>query len=439
MRKFLEPKSIVLVGASNKPGKVGHILARKIVHYKGKVFFVNNKGGSLLGKTFYLSVNDLPVSVDLAIIAVPAATVKDIVIACGKKKIPAWCIISAGFAESGQKKLQREIMDIARHYRARILGPNVFGIVNTAKELDFTFAKETPLRGNISCVTQSGALWSMIADYSQEHHLGFAKMISLGDMADLDFSDALISLEKDTETNVILVYMENIERGRRLLAVLKKMKKPVIVVKGGRSEKGNAAVQSHTGRITTPYEVYKGALLQGGATVCETVHDALALAKSLSWQTAPQGKRVVIVTNAGGPGVLCADALQMQGLELVHVPEKIQFNLPPAASQRNPIDVLGDAQADRFGNVLSQLRAVGHLFDSVIVLLTPQKMSEPEQTAREVIAFARKSKKFVICCFMGYASVTEAKKILEEARIPCFHDIEDVATVLQYRTFNRQK
>ncbi len=434
---FFNPKSIALIGASNKPGKVGYTLARRLLQYKGKVFLVNQHAQPMFGKQSVASVTDIPGSIELAIIAVPALAVKSVMMECAAKRVKGVIIISAGFAEVRQRKLQTEVLEIARAANMRVVGPNTFGVVNAKRDLDVTFANASPVAGSVSCVSQSGALWSYIAEYSHEFQLGFAKFLSLGDMADVSFADALAYLDKDRDTKVILVYMENVVDGHAFLNVLKQMRKPVVIVKAGKTRNGKRAALSHTGSLAGDYAVYRAALQQGGAYVMESMRDALVLAKMLAWQPRPEGKRVVVVTNAGGPGILCADALQEKGLDIVALPKEFTVKLPSAWSHGNPIDVLGDAEADRYREVLQKLARKHAFYDSVVVLLTPQEMSDPKGVAKEVVWFAKETKKPVVCCFMGFTSVRSAKELLEKNHILCVHEVQDVASVLEKITRQR--
>ena len=429
LESFLNPRSIAIIGASSKPGKVGYALAKKLQAFQGEVFFVNKNCGSIFGRGVVPSVLEIKEDVDLGIIAVPAVAVPQVVEECGRKGIRAVIVISAGFAEAGNVRKQRELVGIAKKFRMRLLGPNCFGVVNTSLNLDATFARLSPMKGSVSLVSQSGALWSTIAEYSRAERLGFGKVVTLGDAADVDFCEVIEYLERDKQTRVIVLYIEALSDGRKFMRVVQKCKKPVIALKAGKSDAGMRAALSHTGSLAGSYEVYKAAFKQSGALVAESLSEALDVARYCSLQSFVSGKRVVVVTNAGGPGILVVDALRESGFEIVALPRKVKEKLPKAWSGNNPIDVLGDADELRYRLVFEAL-AKNAFFDGVVVVLTPQFMVDPERVAREVVIFSKKVRKPVVCCFMGFESVESAREVLEKNNVPCFFDPERVARVL---------
>lgn len=428
---FFSPKSIAVVGASNKAGKVGNSLARHLLGFQGNVFYVNSSKETIFGKEVYFSLRDIKSKIDLCIIAIPAQFVKPVVLDCAVLGIKNVIIISAGFSEIGRSDLQDEILSICKKYGIRVLGPNCFGVVNSANNLNCTFAKSDCLRGNVGFISQSGALWSYIADYSVVNYLGFSQFASIGDMMDVGFEELVNYLENDKNTKVILVYIETLKNGREFMKVISKCKKPVIVVKAGKTSSGVKAASSHTGSLAGSYEIYKAALLQAGAYFADSLQDGLDLAKVLSCYSESSfvGFRNLIITNAGGPGILMADALEMNDLEVVKLP-KINFNLPPAWSHNNPIDVLGDADDLRFREVFLKLRKKT-FFDNLIVVLTPQDMTDDKKIALRIVDFYRSSGKRVICCFMGFKSFSLGRRILEENKIPCFDVPERIGNVLR--------
>jgi len=429
--KFFEAKSVAVIGASNKKGKVGYALAKHLQEFQGKKYWINKKRSTIFGDESVSSILEIKGKVDLAIIAIPAVFVKQVLEECGEKGIKNVIIISAGFGEAGNIEAQNELLTIADVYGIRILGPNNFGVVNTSTGLDCTFAKARPRKGKVGFISQSGALWSAIAEYSQRHNVGFSKFASLGDMADVDFNELINYLEKDKDTKVIMLYIETLRDGRKFIDIVKKCKKPVIVVKAGRTKAGAKAAHSHTGSLAGEYNVYRAAFKQAGAFFVENLSGALNLAKYLSMQKVPEGNNVVIVTNAGGPGILCADFLIEHGLEVVKLPKGIRFDLPKAWSHNNPIDVLGDADADRYKAVLDVL-ANKKFYDSLIVIFTPQQMADAGKIAQEIVKFSRKSKVPTVCGFLGYKGVEDAEIILEKNQIPCFFELERAAELLKY-------
>ncbi len=365
---------------------------------------------------------------DLCIIAVPAIYVPNVLLDCALKNIKNVIIISAGFLESGRDDLERDILNIAKKYNIRLLGPNCFGVVNTSNNLDCTFARMSPIRGKVGFISQSGALWSYIADYSVSNNLGFSKFASVGDMADVSFEELLEYFEKDSDTKIIMLYIEALKDGRRFMKAVSSCKKPVIAVKGGIGEAGSRAAHSHTGSLAGSFEVYKAAFKQAGVHFAVNLTEALDLAKFLSMQKKPSSSRTLVITNAGGPGILMADSLERNNVEIVKLP-KLDFKLPLAWSHNNPIDVLGDADDLRFKEVFSKIKKK-KFYDIVVVILTPQEMTDDEKISKEVVKFYLSSGKNVICCFMGVKTFKTSREILERNKIPCFSSIERVADLI---------
>jgi acyl-CoA synthetase (NDP forming) len=425
---FFAPKSIVVVGASNKGGTVGYSLARHLVNFKGEVNFVNVHKETIFGKESSVSLKDIKHKIDLCIIAVPAVFVPNVLRECALKNIKNVIIISAGFLEAGREDLERDILSIAKKYNIRILGPNCFGVVNTSNNLDCTFARVSPVHGKVGFISQSGALWSYIADYSIANNLGFSKFASVGDMADVSFEELLEYFEKDSNTKIIMLYIEALKDGRRFMKAVSSCKKPVIAVKGGSGKAGSRAAHSHTGSLAGSYEVYKAAFKQAGVHFALNLTEALDLAKFLSMQKKPSSFRTLVITNAGGPGILMADSLEQNNVEIVKLPA-LRFNLPAAWSHNNPIDVLGDADDLRFKEVFSKIKKKS-FYDIAVVILTPQEMTDDERIAKEVVKFYLSSGKNVICCFMGFKSFRASRDILEKYNIPCFNSVERVGDLI---------
>jgi acetyltransferase len=430
MRNFFNPKSIAIVGASGKRGKVGSSLVQNLKGFKGRVYYVNIKRKKILGKKCYKSVLDIKDKIDLGIIAIPSVGVYKALEECGKGGIKSVIIISAGFSEVGNKRLEKKILDVAEKYKIRILGPNTFGVVNPYINLDTTFAKTRVKKGGISFISQSGALWSAIADYSVKENFGFSKFASLGNMSDVSFEDLILYLNKDELTRVIVLYIELLENGRKFMDAAKKCKKPVIAIKAGRSEAGMKAALSHTGSLAGSYEIYKAAFKQSGVKLVDTLTEAFDLARFLE-KDKIKGNRVVIVTNAGGPGALMADYCDESGLKVVKLPKKFvkDLKLPEAWSHGNPIDLVGDAKSDRFKEVFDKL-SKENFYDILICILTPQNMTDIDNIAKELIRFKKKGRN-IIACFMGGYSVDKAKDLLERNDILCFNELEKVVGVLK--------
>lgn len=428
MKNFFEPETIAVIGASSHEEKVGYALMQNLRNFKN-VVPINIHEDILLGKLCYKSVLDYKGKIDLAVIAIPAEFVKDVLIECGKKKIENVIIISAGFSEIGNVKGEEELVKIAKRYKIRILGPNGFGTVNPYLNLDTSFAKSMPDKGHIAFISQSGALWSGIVEWSLDK-FGFSNFASLGNMSDVEFSELIEYFNADENTKVIVCYIELLKKGREFMNAVNKSKKPVIVIKAGSSEKGMKAALSHTGSLAGEYEVYKAAFKQCGAILAENLTDAFNKANYLCSQKT--GKNVVIVSNAGGPAVLTADYCAKYGLNLAELPQRLidRLNLPKAWSKQNPIDLVGDAEHGRYKEVFEKLDKQ-NFFDSVIVILTPQRMIEVLKVAEEVIKFKKNSGKNVVCCFMGGEDCENAKALLAKENILCFFEPEDAVKTLR--------
>lgn len=420
MRELLNPKTIAVIGASNNRKKVGYSLMANLKKFKGGLYPVNLKGKPILGKRCYKSVLDVPKKVDMALIAVPAPAVLQVVKECVDKNIKYIVILSAGFSEIGDKEGEKKLLEITKG-KARILGPNCFGVVIPSLNIDTTFALKTPKDGHIAFISQSGALWAGISIYSMIHDFGFSYFISVGNMLDLDFSDFLEYLEKDKKTEVIILYVERLVDGRRFMDTVSKCRKPVIAIKAGRSEAGKRAALSHTGSLAGSYEIYEAAFKQSGVILVDTLEEAFGKAKFLQM---PEGNKVVIVTNAGGPGTLTADYCEKHGFDVVKLPENLKFEkLPRAWSHNNPIDIVGDADADRFKYVFDILVNNKDFFDAAVVVMTQQKMIDIKNTVKEIVSFKKKLKKPLAVCWMTDAD----KSALEKVGIPCFFEPEDAA------------
>ncbi len=410
MKELLKPRTIAVIGASNKKSKVGYSLMRNLEGFQGEVVPVNLHERNILGKKCYKSILYVEKKIDLAIIAVPAKFVKATIHECREKGVKAVIIISAGFSEIGRKDLEEEIMK--EKGNMRILGPNGFGVVNPYIGLDTTFAKTTPKKGDIAFVSQSGAIWSGVAEYSANENFGFSGFVSLGNMMDISFEDAIQYFDSDEKTRTIVLYIETLKDGRKLMEIAKRCKKKIIALKAGISEAGMKAALSHTGSMAGSYEVYKAAFKQSGIILAESLTEAFDKAK----HGIIDERKVLIITNAGGPGTLIADYCDRNKIKIVELP-KIKFKLPDAWSHRNPIDLVGDAKSDRFKEVFSKI-AKEKFYDLVIVGVTPQKMTDLENIAHEVVRFKKRSRKKVVACWMG----EEGKEILENANIPNFFD-----------------
>ncbi len=398
LENFFNPKTIAVIGASNNPQKVGNVLMKKLSSFKGEIIPINIKDKEISGRKAYPTLKEYPKKIDLAIIAVPAKIVGKILEDCGEKKIKNVIVISAGFTEVGNKELEKNIIKISKKYGIKFIGPNCFGIANPYLNLDTTFANTSAKKGNIAFISQSGALWSYLSDISSSTKLGFSGFVSLGNMADLNFSDFIDYFDKDKKTKKIILYMEKLKQGKKFIEICKKSKKEIIVVKAGKSKKGSMAAISHTGSLATDFKIYKGAFKQARVKLVDSLSSAFNLKKSkikIPFKT--KKNKIVIITNAGGAGTLITDYLVEKG-----------FDVKP------PIDLLGTALAKDYELALEKRN-----YDLVIVILTPQRMSEPEKTAEVLSHYKGK----VIALFLGANSIKKAKAILNKSKIPCITDI----------------
>jgi acyl-CoA synthetase (NDP forming) len=403
LKSFFNPKTIAVIGASKHLGKVGYVLMEKLSKFHGAVIPINIKHKEIFGKKTYDSILRYSKKIDLVIIAIPANGVRKVLEDCGKKKIKNVIIISAGFSEVGNKELEQEIIKVAEEYKINLLGPNCFGIVNPYLNLDTTFANTSPKKGNVAFISQSGALWSYLSDLSaSKKNFGFSGFVSLGNMADLDFSDFIEYFDKDKKTKKIILYIEKLKNGKRFIKICKKSKKEIIVIKAGKTKTGSEATISHTGSLATDFEIYKGAFKQAKVKLVDSLSFAFGLKINIDFSI-DKKKKVIIITNAGGAGALITDYLVKKG-----------FDVKP------PIDLIGTASAKDYRLSLDKFKKSNYNF---IVIFTPQKMSEPEETAKAIVNFKKQTNKNVTAIFLGADSIKRAKTILNKNKINCIIDI----------------
>ena len=426
-KEFLQPGSVAVVGASRNPEKVGYGVFANLVQagFPGPVYGVNPSGGELLGLPLYPSIDSIPGPVDLGVFVVPPKAILEGIPALARKGMKAAIAISAGFKEVGGEgiALEKRLKEAATAAGIRVLGPNCLGLINTHGALNASFSRGTPPKGAISFFSQSGALCTAVLDWAIGENVGFSKFVSLGNKADISESDIMEYLADDPETRVILGYVESIDDGRRFLRAAKGVtrRKPVVLVKAGTTAAGARAASSHTGSLAGSDRAYSAAFRQGGILRAGTVEDLFDLSRGFAMQPIPAGERLLILTNAGGPGILAADMAERLGIPLAEVSgelrARIRSQLPPTASLGNPVDVIGDARADRYRDVLGALRDEPSV-DIVLVLLTPQAMTEPEETARATVSTLAGSGKTVFASFLGEATVGESRRILSAGGVP---------------------
>ncbi|MHA1713901.1 MAG: acetate--CoA ligase alpha subunit [Candidatus Ranarchaeia archaeon] len=427
---MFNPKTVAVIGASRNPQSVGHACLRNLLSAKfpGKIFPVNPKADKLLGLKVLKSTADIPQDVDLAVIAIPSRFIPNTIEQCGQRGVKSLIVISAGFKETGEEgaKLEHRVVEIAKKYDMPLLGPNVLGLLNVPAHLNASFGPNTPEPGHIGFISQSGALGSGILDWAVIQKVGFSKFVSIGNKAMLNEVDIIEYLGEDPETKVILVYIESIADGRRFLDVARKVtkKKPVIIIKGGRSEEGAKAASSHTGSLAGQFVAYETAFKQTGVLFAKTAQQLFDFAYAFQSQPIPATRQTAIVTNAGGPGILAADALAEKKLKLARFQsetiERLVEVLPATANFYDPVDVIGDAGADRYEAAMDIVMTDPNV-DNLLVLLTMQAMTQPVETAKAIVKIAKKYPgKPVVTCFMGGADINSANELFRENDIPFF-------------------
>ena len=441
LKSLFEPRSAVLIGASDSPEKVGGRMLENLLSagFSGKLFAVNPKRASIRGVPCFPSVSKLPEPVELAIVVTPPATVPGIIEECGQVGIRAAVVITAGFSEVGGEgvALERAVLANARKHGIRVLGPNCLGLMRPPIGLNATFAKGNALSGSLALLSQSGAVCTALLDWATPNGIGFSSVISLGGSSDLDFGEAIDYLAADDRTEHILVYIEGVKDGRRLVSSLRAAArtKPVIVMKVGRHPAGSRAAVSHTGAIVGADDVFDAVVRRTGIVRVVTAGELIAAAQALASHLHPSGERLAIVTNGGGPGVMAADRAAELGLKLATLSEetidKLAKSLPPNWSHGNPIDVIGDAGPDRYRAAISACLEDRNV-DGIVCILTPQAMTAPEEAAGALIGAATGTTKPVIACWMGEASVGEARVRLHEAGLPAYRLPETAVEAFAY-------
>ncbi|MEW6355325.1 MAG: acetate--CoA ligase alpha subunit [Planctomycetota bacterium] len=452
---FFLPRSVAVIGASREKGKVGHDILKNLVEssYTGKIFPINPKAREILGLETYASALETPDDIDLAVVVIPPKFVLPTLDEMGKKRVPAAIIITAGFKESGVEggALEREVARKCKAHGIRVMGPNCLGLINTAIGLNASFAPATPSRGNIAFFSQSGALCTAILDWALGADIGFSKFVSLGNKMDVDEVDLLRSLADDKETEVILGYVEGVKDGVEFMRVAEAVsrKKPIIIAKSGGTAAGAKAASSHTGSLAGSETAFTAAFRQSGIIRAKSIQDLFDYALGFAYQGAPKGPRVSLITNAGGPGIIAADAVERSGLRMAELQketiDKLRGGLPPTAALYNPVDVIGDAKADRYEIALRAVLEDEHV-DCVVVILTPQAMTEVEETARVVARLAAETEKPVVTTFIGGPTMDKAEKVLNEAHVPNYAFPENAVSALdasyrycQWRSMPRTK
>ncbi len=427
LEMFTNPRGVAVVGASPTPGKLGHAVLHNVIQYgyQGHIYPINPKAGEILGLPAYPSVKDIPGPVDLAVILVPAQVVPGIIDECGQAGITGAVVITAGFREVGRegRQLEGQMIETARRYGMRLVGPNVLGIIDTVVSLNASFAAGMPRRGRIAFMSQSGALCTSILDFALGQGIGFSRFYSIGNKADLNEIDFLRAWSEDLETNVIAAYLEGISNGAEFMKVARQVtrRKPVVAIKSGTTSAGSRAASSHTGTLAGSEKAYDAAFKQVGIVRAGSVQELFDYAQAFARQPLPENDAVAVVTNAGGPGIMASDAIERIGLRLAsltpEIQQKLRTALPAAASVVNPIDVLGDAPADRYTLAIEAALSDPNV-GILLVVLTPQTSTQIPETARVLGEMSRKYKKPTFAAFMGDQAIHPAIDIFTEYSVP---------------------
>jgi acetyltransferase len=442
--KIFNPKSVAIIGASDEEATVGYVLMKNFqeLGFEGKVYPVNIRKTEVLALKAYPNIGQIPEPVDLAIIATPARTVPDIVEQCGKCGIKGLIIISAGFKEIGAegKALEEKIIELKKMYDLRIIGPNCLGIIRPSVKMNATFISRMPKPGNIAFISQSGALGSAILDYAIHENIGFSNFVSVGSMIDADFGDLIDYFGTDPKTRSILMYIEGLSDARKFMSAARHFArtKPIIVVKAGKFSESAKAAASHTGSLTGEDNIYDAAFKRAGIVRVNEIADLFNSAEVLGMQPLPKGPNLAIITNAGGPGVMATDSLIGQGGKVAQLSPKtmetLDALLPHFWSHGNPVDILGDARADRYRATIEACLKDENV-DGILIIYTHQAVAEPIEIAKTISEFIKSQpyhNKTILTSFLGYGAVEEANRIFSQNSIPTFTTPEQAIKTYLY-------
>jgi acetate---CoA ligase (ADP-forming) len=445
---FSNPSSIAVVGAAREKGKLGYgVLSNLIEHgFAGKIYPINPKADEILGLKCYPSIDAVPGEIETAVIVIPGAAVASAIEQCGVKGVKGAIVISAGFRETGAEgsKRERELVDIARRYGMRLVGPNCLGVIDTVGKMNASFAVGMPMRGKIAFMSQSGALCTSVLDVALAEHVGFSHFVSLGNKADLNELDFVDAWADDPDSRVIMAYLEGIVSGAKFMETARRVtkSKPIIAIKSGTTAAGSRAVSSHTGSLAGSEKAYEAAFNQAGIIRAGSMQDLFDYSVAFARQPLIANGNVAVLTNAGGPGIMATDALERSGLKLASLEratmDALREKLPSAASVLNPVDVLGDALADRYGMAMDLVLKDPNV-SAVIVVLTPQMMTQIRETAHAVGETAARYNKTVLGCFMGEATTGPGVDILNEHGVPNYlvpeRAVAALKAMMRYRTW----
>lgn len=443
------PESIAVIGASRQPGSVGYSLLANLIdsRFQGIIYPVNPKAKGILGMKCYPRICDIPDPVDLGIVIVPARAVPQALDECGRKGVHNAVVISAGFREIGGTgiELENRVQSIIREYDIDLVGPNCLGVINASagSSMNATFGTQMPRAGNIAFISQSGALCVAVLEYAKVSNIGFSKFISMGNKAGLNENELLLYLKDDPETDVILMYLEDLVDGREFMTIARSITshprnpKPIIALKAGRTLIGARAASSHTGSLAGSDKVYDAIFEQCGVMRGPSLEEVSDYVKGFSRQPRPRGRNVAIITNSGGPGILATDSCIQGGLNIAPFPaatkKALREVLPPTIALNNPIDLIAEAQAEQYGAALNALLSARSIH-SAIVILTPTAFTDVEKIAQTIVKVSKKYSKPILCCFLGVYDVSRGLDILDNNNIPSYRFPESAARVLAEMT-----
>lgn len=439
LNPFFNPNGVAVIGASRDPHKLGYGVVRNLVeyHYRGPIYPVNPVASEILNHRCYTSIAEVPDPVDLAVIVVPAPIVADMLDQCGRRGIKHAIVISGGFGETGREGRAREeaLARVARKHGMRLVGPNCIGTIDTHASVNTTFVVGMPQVGAIGFVSQSGAMCAAVIDWARGAGVGFSRIVSLGNQADVNETEMLTALVDDPQTRVITAYIEGVTDGRAFMqaAADAARRKPVVVLKAGQGASGAKAVASHTGALAGSAEAYEAAFRQSGVLRANTMEELFDWARALAWQPLPKGDRIAVLTNAGGPAILAVDVIEASGLRVAPLTEQtrayLRPRLPAAASVQNPVDVLAGSGPGTYAVALDALLSDPSV-DAVIVIMAPNDWFLPASLAEVIAEAAAVHHKPVLASIMGLASVDQALAILHQRRVPNFAFPERAASAL---------
>ena len=434
---IISPRSIAIVGASTNNEKIASVILRNLLEgeYNGKIYPVNPKYEEIQGRKTYPDILSIEDSIDTVCIAIPHQFVEEVVDQCIEKGVKTAVIISAGFKETGKEgaELEDRIKSKAKEAGLRILGPNCLGYINNKAKINLSFARENPGNGNIAFISQSGAFCTAVLDMACKNNLGFAYVVSVGNKADIQENELIEYIDKDKDVKAIALYLEEFSDGKEFVTLTQKSTKPILLIAPGSSEHAREAISSHTGSLASSYDTTVAAVKKGNIIQADNSEDLFKLMKMISYDAIPKGKKVAIVTNAGGPGIIATDAIEKNGLEIAKLGEKTEDKLkkylPTEASMHNPVDILGDSLSDRYETAIDTVLKDVNV-DSVLTILTPQLVTEIEGTAEKIAHLSQKNSKPIFNCFLGGKDIEAGFRILNGNNVPACDNIEEAVRLI---------